>query len=89
MSLFDFRTDMDKIKEGIHSTEMGLLSGIKALDDAILGFSPGEMIIIAGRPGMGKSSLARDIMLSVGAPEAGGGTVVLFTLEMLYQEVVT
>lgn len=85
--LFDFRKDMDKIKESIHSTERGLSVSIKALDDAILGFAPGEMIIIAGRPGMGKSSLARDIMLSIGSPEVGRGTVILFTLEMLYQEV--
>jgi len=85
--LFDFRQDMDKIKEGMCDVTMGLPSGLQALDDAILGFDPGEMIIIAGRPGMGKSSLARDIMLSVGAPDGVGGTTILFTLEMLYQEV--
>lgn len=85
--LFDFRIDMDKIKESMCDTSMGLPSGLQALDNAILGFDPGEMIIIAGRPGMGKSSLARDIMLSVGSPDGAGGTVILFTLEMLYQEV--
>ncbi len=85
--IFDFRKDMGDIMESIHSTERGLPSGIKALDDTILGFSPGEMITIAGRPGMGKSSLARDIMLSTGAPEVGGGTVILCTLEMSCQEV--
>ena len=87
MAYFDFRKDMDKIIESIKCAEMGLLSGLQALDDCILGFSPGEMITIAGRPGMGKSSLARDIMLSVGAPEVGGGTIILCTLEMSCQEV--
>ena len=85
--IFDFRKDMGAIIESINNTEMGLLSGIKALDDTILGFSPGEMVIIAGRPGMGKSSLARDIMLKVGTPEVGSGTVILCTLEMSCPEV--
>lgn len=87
MALFDFRKDMDKIKESISDNTMGLPSGLQALDNIILGFDPGEMIIIAARPGVGKSSLARDICLNVGTPDGVGGTAILFTLEMLYQEV--
>jgi len=86
--IYDFSKDMDRIIESINNTQVGLLSGIQSLDDTILGFSPGELITIAGRPGMGKSSLARDIMLSVGAPDGEQSTIVLCTLEMSCEEVV-
>lgn len=86
--IYDFRKDMDTIIENINNTSMGLPSGLSALDDVILGFSPGEMVTIAGRPAMGKSSLARNILLSVGAPDGEQSTIVLCTLEMSCEEVV-
>ena len=85
---FDFRTDMATIKEQIMSTERGLPSGIQALDEEILGFGKGELATIGGRPGMGKSSLARNIMLNVGHPAGEWGTVLYCTLEMKYDLVV-
>lgn len=63
---FDFRVDNKDVVKNMLNTQMGLLSGIKVLDEQLLGFFPGELIIIAGRPSMGKSSLARDITLSIG-----------------------
>lgn len=39
---------------------LGLTTGIKALDDITTGWSPGQLIIIAGRPGMGKSAFAEN-----------------------------
>ena len=81
--MYDLRTNSDKLVEEMLSSTMGLSSGIKALDDYLLGFNPGEYIIVAGRPGMGKSSLARDIALSIGREN----TVVFFTLEMTEKEV--
>ncbi len=38
---------------------IGLPTGIKALDEVIGGYLPGPPIIVAGRPGMGKSSMMR------------------------------
>jgi len=85
--IIDVRKNLASVLTNIKSTSMGLPSGIKELDDTILGFSPKEMITIAGRPGMGKSSLARDIMLSVGLPHLEKN-ILLCTLEMSCEEVV-
>lgn len=39
----------------------GLSTGLKALDERTGGLKPGELTIVAGRPGMGKSALAAGI----------------------------
>lgn len=88
MAIFDLRKDMSMIVQSIKSSERGLPTGIQALDDALLGLSNGEMVIIAGRPSMGKSSLARDIALTIGKQGRGWGTVLFCSLEMSCEEVV-
>ena len=54
-------------------------SGIPALDHMIGGFYPGELILIGGRPSMGKTGLALSIALN--AARAGHG-VCIASLEM-------
>lgn len=55
-------------------------TGIHALDHLIGGFNPGELIILAGRPSMGKSAVA----LSIASRVAGEGQGVCFaSLEMM------
>lgn len=49
---------MHERKDGISGVE----SGFKSLDMFTAGFQPGNLIIIAARPGMGKSALAVDII---------------------------
>lgn len=57
----------------------GVPSGLRDLDDHLGGFRPGELTIIGGRPGMGKTVLALTIALNA----ARGGNAVLFqSLEM-------
>ncbi len=57
----------------------GLSSGYLELDDFTGGFQPGEMTIVAGRPGSGKTACAWNIAANV----ASGGQGVLFvSLEM-------
>lgn len=58
----------------------GLSTGFYDLDDLTCGFQPAQLIVIAGRPSMGKSSLVLNIMQHVGAVEKL--PVVLFSLEM-------
>ncbi len=54
-------------------------TGFEDLDKLIHGYYPGEFIILAGRPSMGKSALALDMSLSI----AKAGTSVFFlSLEM-------
>jgi len=78
---------MESIRQSMGRPFDGIPSGIKALDDKILGFGKGELCIIGGRPGLGKSSLARDIMLHNSKPEATRGVSFLCTMEMPAYEV--
>lgn len=52
--------------------EPGLTTGIPELDDTILGFRPGELVVIAGRPGMGKSTVATSLALAASRTARGG-----------------
>ncbi len=57
----------------------GIPYGIEELDAATSGMHRGELIIIAGRPSMGKSALAGNILDSVCS---SGGTGQLYSMEM-------
>ena len=48
-----------------HDGITGTASGFKKLDEATGGFKPGQMIVIAARPGMGKTTFALNIALNV------------------------
>lgn len=63
----------------------GLSTGFKDLDSILGGIDPGELVIICGRPSMGKSSIAFDIARRVGA---SGKNVLIFSLEMTRQSVI-
>lgn len=63
----------------------GLPYGLTALDRATSGMHPGELIVIGGRPSMGKSALAGNIVASVCD---SGKSALLFTLEMSRDDVV-
>jgi replicative DNA helicase len=58
----------------------GLSSGFYAVDDITCGFRKGDMILIAARPSMGKTSLAMDIALHAALMQNIG--VGVFSLEM-------
>ncbi len=65
----------------------GLPTGLVDLDSCILGLNKGELILIASRPGMGKTSIALNIALHVG--KTTGKTVAIFSLEMSKAQLVT
>ncbi len=58
----------------------GVGSGIKDLDEKTSGFQKGEMILIAARPSMGKTTFALNIAET--AALRHGKSVVIFSLEM-------
>ncbi len=62
----------------------GLTTGYPKLDELLLGLQPGQLIILAARPAMGKTSLALNIAHN--ACSASGMPVAIFSLEMLSQE---
>lgn len=66
-------------------TEAGLPTGITHLDELTNGLAAGQMVIVAARPGAGKSTLAVDFMrhasIKLGVPS------LMFSLEMSRDEV--
>jgi replicative DNA helicase len=79
----------------------GLATGLDDLDRQMGGLQPSDLIILAGRPGMGKSALATNIAFNVAKAWAGevqpdgsmktvnGGIVGLFSLEMSAEQLAT
>src|SRR5581483_5940689 len=61
----------------------GVTSGFKDLDVLTWGFQRQEMIILAARPSMGKTSLALNFAEAAAMPKRGEPTpVLIFSLEM-------
>lgn len=58
---------------------IGLPTGLTSLDRKIGGLKPGNLIVVAGRPSMGKTSAASGFMLSA---TTGGATAGMLSLEM-------
>jgi len=65
----------------------GVPSGYKDLDDLTAGFQPSDLIIVAGRPGMGKTSFVLNIAQH--AAIQTGKSVAVFSLEMSKEQLVT
>ena len=77
---------MEQIQRMLSHEEMdGLLSGYKDLDQLTNGFKPAEMIVIAARPSVGKTSLAMNIVENVAfSPkyQESPKNLLVFSLEM-------
>jgi len=69
-------------RQGIHVT--GLPTGFYELDDLTCGLQNGEMVVVAGRPSMGKTSLALNAIEHIGL--SGQTPVAIFSLEMGRQQ---
>jgi replicative DNA helicase len=74
--------EIDKLEE-LSKRDVGLTgtpSGFTDLDNLTGGFQPGNLVVLAARPSMGKSSLATNI--AENAAVGHGKPVALFSLEM-------
>ena len=58
----------------------GMATGFGDLDRTLTGFHGSELILLAARPGMGKTSFALNVLLHAG--KFSGKSVVFFSLEM-------
>ncbi len=58
----------------------GLSTGLVDLDNAILGLNKGDLVLIASRPGMGKTSIALNVAMNVA--KTSNKAVAIFSLEM-------
>lgn len=74
---------MARLKERFEnkSPVTGVPSGLADLDRMTAGFQPGDLIILAARPSMGKTSLALNLATHV-ASEIKTGAVGVFSIEM-------
>ena len=55
---------------------------LKILDNKLLGIQDGDLIVVAGRPSMGKTSLAMNLAENVLLGKESEGAVLIFSLEM-------
>ena len=79
----------------------GITTGLTALNDKMGGLHKSDLIIVAGRPGMGKSSLATNIAFAaaqrfmsdvedgIDSAKSAGAAVALFSLEMSADQLAT
>ena len=65
----------------------GLSTGLSSVDNKINGLGRSDLLLLAARPGMGKTSMALNVALS--AAKTSGKTVAVFSLEMSKEQLVT
>ncbi|MFB6215244.1 MAG: replicative DNA helicase, partial [Candidatus Bipolaricaulia bacterium] len=87
--LSDFLRDhFDELEELHHDpsqqTISGLSTGFPKLDEMTSGFQDGQLIVVAGRPGTGKTSFALSLVRNIALKEDVG--VGLFSLEMTKEQ---
>jgi replicative DNA helicase len=73
---------VDRIDELYHSDGKmtGISTGFKQLDEMTSGLQPGDLIIVAGRPSMGKTTLA--VNIAENAALGSGKSAAIFSMEM-------
>ena len=92
---------LDMIETAINSGGhiSGTTTGLSSLNEKIGGLHPSDLIILAGRPGMGKTSLATNIAFNAadrmlrdrqdGIAKSVGAAVAFFSLEMSSDQLAT
>jgi replicative DNA helicase len=75
---------LESIRESMNTGgATGVSTGLNAIDECFGGIFPGELTIVAARPGIGKSALVLQIARHVGKTS---GTALVFSLEMTRKE---
>ena len=69
---------------------IGLSSGYQNLDEITLGFKPEELIILAARPSMGKSTFMTNLAINIAQKNKNSkASVAIFSLEMSNEQLGT
>ncbi len=76
---------LERLSKSEHELR-GIHTGFTALDDKLSGLQPSDLIILAARPSMGKTSLALDIARQTATKY--NNSVCVFSLEMSSQQLV-
>ncbi|MDY5779708.1 MAG: replicative DNA helicase [Succinivibrionaceae bacterium] len=73
----------DKLREGVSESGItGTSTGYKSLDDKTSGFHEGQLIIIAARPAMGKTTFAMNLVENIVMKTPDVKPALVFSLEM-------
>ena len=94
----EFRSIAEVSKSVMETTEknaslneevIGLDTGFGHLNRITQGFQPGQLLILAARPAMGKSAMAMNLAMNVANKNRNGNaTVAIFSLEMSAEQLV-
>ena len=87
MVLGDVMSQLAELSARGGKTVPGLSTGLSAVDAKINGMNKSDLLLLAARPGMGKTSMALNVALS--AARESGKTVAIFSLEMSKEQLVT
>ena len=87
MVLEDVMAHLAELTASGGKTLPGLSTGLSAVDAKINGLNKSDLLLLAARPGMGKTSMALNVALS--AARESGMTVAIFSLEMSKEQLVT
>ena len=87
MVLQDVMNHLAELTASGGKTLPGLSTGLSAVDAKINGLNKSDLLLLAARPGMGKTSLALNVALA--AAKESGKTVAIFSLEMSREQLVT
>ena len=87
MALLDVMNHLAELTASGGKTLPGLSTGLSAVDAKINGLNKSDLLLLAARPGMGKTSMALNVALS--AAKESGKTVAIFSLEMSREQLVT
>jgi len=79
---FTLAEHAEKVAAESQEQKVVIRTGLRNIDNIIGGVNAGELIIIAGRPSMGKSALALQFTLNMAKD---GLSIVFFTLEMTHR----
>ncbi len=74
--------------ERVDGTMVGTTTGFTDLDEKLTGLRAGQLIILAARPGMGKTALALNMAQNAALKRDDGQAVAIFSLEMTRNELV-
>lgn len=91
--IYDITDVIDEVEQNFYDiadgkkSPMGLLTGFKKFDYLMGGFHKGKMIILAARPGVGKSALAANWAVNIAMNKTDGTSVLFYTGEMLAYEI--
>ncbi len=83
-ALSDYYDEIEKLLE-LGSGAIGIPTGFRALDELLSGFQKSDLVVFAGRPGMGKTSWILTVALNAARLNK---RVAIFTMEMGVEQMV-